>query len=123
MNEKDFAERLKPWLERTAAGIDEMQATRLRAARLRALDAVRQPVRLLGLFTVSESTARTIRYSIVQRSLLWLPMAALLATLAFQSLRGPDPGEIDAQLLTQELPPSAFIDQDFRAWLQQQPQG
>ena len=28
-----------------------------------------------------------------------------------------DPGEIDAQLLTQELPPQAFIDEDFRSWL------
>jgi hypothetical protein len=28
-----------------------------------------------------------------------------------------DPGAIDAQLLTQELPPDAFIDQDFRSWL------
>jgi len=49
-------------------------------------------------------------------------MLALLATLAFQSLRESDPGAIDAQLLTQELPPDAFLDQDFRAWLDQ-PQG
>jgi len=122
MNEKEFAHRLKPWLERTEAGIDEMQAARLRAARLRALDAVGEPVRLFGLFMVSESTAQTIRYSVVQRCLLWLPMLALLATLAFQSLRESDPGAIDAQLLTQELPPDAFLDQDFRAWLDQ-PQG
>ena len=39
------------------------------------------------------------------------------AMSAFQSLQESDPGEIDAQLLTQELPPDAFIDQDFRAWL------
>lgn len=120
--EKDFAGRLKPWLARAEAGIGEMQATRLRAARLRALDAYREPVSLLGLVTVSASTAQTIHYSVVQRSLLWLPLLALLATLAFQSVRESDPGEIDAQLLTQELPPDAFIDQDFRAWLDQ-PQG
>jgi hypothetical protein len=28
-----------------------------------------------------------------------------------------DLGELDAQLLTQELPPQAFVDQDFRSWL------
>jgi hypothetical protein len=28
-----------------------------------------------------------------------------------------DAGDIDAQLLTQELPPDAFLDQDFRSWL------
>ena len=49
MNEKDFAEKLKPWLERGATSVGEMQATRLRAARLRALDAYREPVRVMGL--------------------------------------------------------------------------
>jgi hypothetical protein len=119
MNEKDFAERIRPWLARAEAQVGEVEATRLRAARLRALDAVREPVRLFGLVAVSESTAQTIRYSVIQRSLLWLPMLAFLATLAFQSVRESDPGEIDAQLLTQELPPDAFLDQDFRQWLEQ----
>lgn len=122
MNEKEFAARLRPWLARIEAGIDEMQAARLKAGRLRALDAVRAPVRLFGLVTVSDATAQTIRYSVVQRTLLWLPMLALLATLGFQSLRQIDLGALDAQLLTQELPPDAFLDQDFRAWLDK-PQG
>ncbi|HEX5476235.1 MAG TPA: DUF3619 family protein [Burkholderiales bacterium] len=122
MNERQFAQKIRPWLARTEAGIDEMQAARLKAARLRALDAVREPVRLFGLVTVSDATAQTVRYSIVQRALLWLPMLALLATLGFQSMRESDLGAIDAQLLTQELPPDAFLDQDFRAWLDQ-PQG
>ena len=118
MNEKEFAEKLKPWLDRTAAGIGEMQATRLRAARLRALDAYRQPVRLLGLVPVAAGTAETLRYGLVPRTLLWLPVIALLATLAWQSAQQqPDIGDLDAQLLTQELPPDAFLDKDFRSWL------
>jgi hypothetical protein len=117
MNENDFGTRLKPWLDRSAAGVGEMQATRLKAARLRALDHVREPVRILGLVTVGAGTAETIRYAIVQRALLWLPLLALLTALALQSMQETDPGEIDAQLLTQELPPQAFIDQDFRSWL------
>ena len=119
MNEKDFAERIRPWLARAEAQVGEIEATRLRSARLRALDAVREPVRLFGLVAVSDSTAQTIRYSVIQRALLVLPLAALLATLAFQSVRESDPGEIDAQLLTQELPPDAFLDQDFQQWLEQ----
>ncbi|HLX24041.1 MAG TPA: DUF3619 family protein, partial [Usitatibacter sp.] len=79
MNEKDFAAKLKPWLERSAQSLGEMQETRLRAARLRALDAYREPVRLFGLVTVTDGTAQTIRYSLVQRALLFLPIAALLA--------------------------------------------
>jgi hypothetical protein len=117
MNENDFGSKLKPWLDRSAAQIGEMQATRLKSARLRAMEAFREPVRLLGLVTVDYGTATTIRYSIIQRALLFLPVAALIAVLSIQSLSEPDPGEIDALLLTQELPPEAFIDQDFRSWL------
>lgn len=117
MNEKDFAAKLKPWLDRSAKEVGELQATRLKAARLRAMDAYREPVRLLGLVSVTQGTAQAVRYSILQRTLLWLPVIALLATLAFQSAREPDLGELDAQLLTQELPPDAFLDEDFRAWL------
>ena len=117
MNEKEFASKLKPWLERTAAGVGEVQATKLKAARLRALDAYREPVRVFGLVTVPAGTAQTIHYSIVQRALLWLPIVALIATLAIRSAQETDIGELDAQLLTQELPPDAFLDQDFRSWL------
>ena len=120
MNEKEFAERLKPWLERSAQTLGEIQETRLKAARLRALDAYREPERLFGLVPVSAGTAQTIRYSFVQRALLFLPLAALLAALAFQSLQDSDQGALDAQLLTQELPPDAFLDPDFRAWLTKQ---
>jgi hypothetical protein len=117
MNEKEFAAKLKPWLDRSAAGIGEMQATKLKAARLRALDAFREPVRILGLVAVPVGTAHTIQYTVVQRSLLWIPLVALMATLAVKSAQETDVGEIDAQLLTQELPPDAFLDQDFRSWL------
>jgi len=117
MNEQDFGTRLKPWLDRAAADVGEMQATRLRAARLRAMDQFREPVRLLGLVTVGAGTADTLRYSVVQRALLILPVLALLAALAIQSAGEADPGELDAQLLTGELPPQAFLDQDLRSWL------
>jgi len=118
MNEHEFATKLKPWLDSAAQGVGEMQATKLKAARLRALDAYREPVRLYGLVPTAAGTAQAIHYGIVQRALLWLPIAALLATLAIQSMNDiDDAGDIDAQLLTQELPPDAFLDQDFRSWL------
>ena len=118
MNEKEFVSRLKPWLDRAAGDVGGVQATQLKAARLRALDAYREPVRIFGLVPVAAGTAQTIHYGIVQRALLWLPIAALLATLTIQSMSEvDDPGDIDAQLLSQELPPDAFLDQDFRTWL------
>ena len=120
MNEQEFASKLKPWLDRSATAIGEMQATRLKSARLRALDAYREPVRVLGLVTVPAGTAQTLQYTVVQRALLLLPIVALIATLGVKSLQETDPGDLDAQLLTQELPPDAFLDQDFRAWLVRQ---
>ena len=123
MNEKEFGEKLKPWLERGAASVGEMQAVKLKAARLRAMDAYREPVRLLGLVPMSASRAQTLTYGVVQRALLFLPLVVLLAVLAARSLDTDvdlDLGELDTQLLTQELPPDAFLDQDFRSWLGKQ---
>jgi hypothetical protein len=118
MNEKDFGERLRPWLQRSAGDVGELQATRLKAARLRALDAWREPVRLLGVVTVDAGTAQTLKYSVLQQALLWLPIVILLATLAAKTLSPEaDIGELDAQLLTGELPIDAFLDKDFGEWL------
>jgi hypothetical protein len=120
MNENEFGAKLKPWLDKSAASLGDIQATKLKAARLRALDAFAEPVRLLGLVPVAPGTAYTIQYSIVQRALLVLPVLLLLAALAIKSAGESDIGALDAQLLTQELPPDAFLDQDFRSWLAKQ---
>jgi hypothetical protein len=118
MNEQEFADKLKPWLERGAASVGEMQAVKLKAARLRALDAWREPVRLFGFIPMTSARAQAIHYGVVQRALLFVPLAALLAVLALQSAsEDVDPGDLDAQLLTQELPPDAFLDKEFRSWL------
>lgn len=119
MNEKEFSEKLRPWLERSAAGVGELQSTRLRAARLRALDAYREPVRLFGLVAVGEDTAQALKYSVLQQALLWLPLVVLIAMLAVRILTPEvDVGELDAQLLTGELPIDAFLDEEFGQWLQ-----
>ena len=122
MNENEFASKFKPWLDRSATEVGELQATRLKSARLRAMDAYREPIRLFGLVKVNAGTAQMLHYSVMQRALLFLPIAVLIAVLAFKSAEEPDLGDIDAQLLTQELPPDAFLDQDFRSWLGK-PQG
>lgn len=118
MNEKDFGGKLRPWLERSAGEIGEMQATRLRAARLRAMDRWQEPVRLLGVVTVGAGTLQTLWYRVLQQGLLFLPVAVLLAALATKALSPEvDIGELDAQLLTGELPIHAFLDEDFDQWL------
>jgi hypothetical protein len=124
MNEKDFSQKLRPWLERSAAGVGELQATRLRSARLRALDAYREPVRLFGLVAVDSGRLQILKYSVIQQALLWLPLILLLATLLAKSISPEvDIGELDAQLLTGELPIDAFLDKDFDAWLKSESAG
>jgi hypothetical protein len=121
MNEKNFVEKIRPWLDKSAAGMGEIQATRLKSARLRALDAYREPVRVLGLVTVSAGTLQALKYTVFQQGLLWLPIAVLLATLAAKVLSPEiDIGELDAQLLTGELPLDAFLDKDFDEWLKRE---
>lgn len=118
MNEKDFGEKCRTWLERSAGEVGELQATRLRSARLKALDAWSEPVSLLGIVTVGAGTARMIKYSILQQGLLWLPITLLLASLVAKTFAPEaDIGVLDAQLLTGELPIDAFLDKDFDKWL------
>lgn len=118
MIEKNFAEKLRPWLQRSAGEVGEIQATRLRSARLRALDAWSEPMRILGIVTVGAGTVQTIKYSVLQQGILWLPIVFLLATLVAKTLAPEiDVGELDAQLLTGELPIDAFLDKDFDSWL------
>lgn len=118
MNEKEFGAKLRPWLDRAADETGALQATRLKSARLRALDAYREPVRLFGLVTIGAGTAQTLKYGVLQQVLLWLPLVLLIATLAAKALNPEvDIGELDAQLLTGELPIDAFLDKDFDAWL------
>ena len=104
--------------ERSAGEVGELQATRLRSARLKALDAWSEPVSLLGIVTVGAGTARMIKYSILQQGLLWLPITLLLASLVAKTFAPEaDIGVLDAQLLTGELPIDAFLDKDFDKWL------
>ena len=96
--------------------IGEINEVRLRSARLRAMETYREPVRLLGLVTIPGPSA-TLKYSFIQRPLLLLPVAVLIAVLVSANFRQGDNGELDAQLLTGELPIEAFLDKDFSSWL------
>jgi len=116
MNEKDFGSRLAGFLKQAEGNVGEINEIKLRSARLRALEAYREPVRLLGLVTLA-GPSTTLKYALIQRPLLLLPMAILIGVLASANLRQPDPGELDAQLLTGELPIEAFLDKDFSSWL------
>lgn len=116
MNEKDFNSNLARYLKQGESGIGEINEIKLKSARLRAMEAYREPVRLFGMVTIPGPSA-TLKYSFIQRPLLLLPVVMLIAVLAAANLRQGDPGDLDAQLLTGELPIEAFLDKDFSSWL------
>ncbi len=119
MNEKDFAEKVALSLDAGAGDLGAERLERLRAARARAMEAYREPVRVLGLVTVTGPSLNA-KYNFIQKPLILLPLLALVAALfavgQFQD-SGNDTSDVDAALLTGELPINAFLDKDFDAWL------
>ena len=125
MNEMQFGS----WVRRVLnsgltrqGGFNPGHAERLRAARLRALERQRlQPA--VGLAWADNLLGRFGGWSGVSLRLL-APLTALAVALAAvytwqQNQRVAEYEEIDAQLLTDELPIDAYLDRGFQNWLKQ----
>jgi len=115
---------------RLTAGTDELPYTiseRLRAARVRAV-AVRKPANVCVASWVSGSgSAATLTFGSEGPS-LWrqiasvIPLVVLAAGLVLinnvqNDLRATEVAEVDAALLTDDLPPSAYADPGFVQFL------
>ena len=124
--EKDFAQKVTRTLNWGLSRIEDDKLTRIRAARQRALSAYREPVTILGLVTVSGRTLDMSNW--IRKPLFWLPILIVVAAVAGHTLTSADDngddtlGELDAQLLTGELPINAFLDKDFGSWVQESSQ-
>lgn len=119
MNEKDFGAKIAKTLNWGLTRIEDGKLAKLKSARTQAMEAYREPVSVFGLVTVS-GPSPTINYDWIQKPLIWLPLLALLAVLAGANLLtdpNADIGDLDASLLTGELPINAFLDKDFDSWL------
>ena len=121
--EKDFAQKITRTLNWGLSRIEADKLDRIRAGRQRALEAYREPVTILGLVTVSGQTLDISTW--IRKPLFWLPILAIVAAVAAYTLSGTDDiydetgGELDAQLLTGELPINAFLDKDFGSWVKE----
>lgn len=124
MNEKDFSIKVARHLDGGLTDIDGAKLARLCDARQKAMNLHREPVRILGLATVS---GRLLEPSfLVSKPLFWIPLLALLvvtAALIFQPQSTDDlydeSGMLDAKLLTSELPIDAYLDKDFATWVKE----
>ncbi len=124
--DKDFAQKFTRTLNWGLSRIEDEKLARIRAGRQKALAAYREPVSILGLVTVSGHTLDVSNW--IRKPLFWLPILAIVAAVAAYTLSGTDDiydetgGELDAQLLTGELPINAFLDKDFGSWVKESSQ-
>lgn len=126
MNERQFGNKVRQVLNRGLVGVESATAERLRAARARALE--RQ--------CPAPSPATAWADNVLGRIGGWggaawrilLPVAVLALALAagqywHQNRRIAEIEEIDAQLLTDDLPIDAYLDHGFQNWLKQRAAG
>ena len=124
--EKDFAQKITRTLNWGLSRIEDDKLARIRSVRQKALLAYREPVTILGFVTVSGQTLEMSTW--IRKPLFWFPILAIAAAVAAYNLSGADDvydetgGELDAQLLTGELPINAFLDKDFGSWVKESSQ-
>lgn len=121
MNELQFGNKLRKALNE-GARLDAPIAERLRAARERALARQKfEPSQVSGLAWGGNVVGRLGGPSGFSLRVL-IPAAVLVVGLVAiwgwqQSVLVAEVEEVDALLLTDELPPEAYLDKGFEAWL------
>jgi hypothetical protein len=122
MNEMQFGNKVRQVLNRGLVGVESGTAERLRAARERAL-ARQRPEPSPAMVWADNVLGRVGGWGgVAWRVVLPLAMLALaLATVQYwqQNQRSAEIEEIDAQLLTDDLPIDAYLDRGFQNWLKQ----
>jgi hypothetical protein len=123
VNEQEFARKIVQSLEEQVEGLPASTTYRLQALRQRALASL--PDQETVISVDGRGVLRGLSWP--GRPLNWRwtgPVVALILLVAaytFQQFRGggpPDVADLEAQVLTDELPIHAYLDQGFETWLQ-----
>lgn len=124
MNEKMFGRSVAEQLNRGLTRLDRDVLDRLAKARESALDAYREPAYAKEFVYAAEGFG--LGWGAVPRLGYLLPVMLLVASLALafswqnipeQSPAGADVADVDAGLLSSELPLQAYLDNDLDQWL------
>jgi len=123
MNEFDIAQRIARRLDQGVRELDPAVLSRLHEARFAALSRV--PVKQLRLAAATHGRGHggwDDQHPFLRATLAVLMVAVAIVALNYwqQDLDGDDDnGQLDAKLLSSEIPPQAFAQKDFGAWLQE----
>ncbi len=119
MNEKDFEKKIARLLKTSQLNtVNDATATKLKAAREKALSHYQynKGSKLAGAGSLGEHFESLINL----KHFIWAPIIAALLAFGISSyfeFSQPEPDDIDALLLSGELPVHAYIDKDFDSWL------
>jgi hypothetical protein len=127
MNENELASKIVSRLEHGLGTIKQGTAYQLQSARQAALERYREaPEPLFGLAWAGDVAFRvtTSRYFNTRNMLaLGLLILSLIGVTYWQVvLQSNDIADIDANLLTDDLPINAYLDSNFEAWLKRSSQ-
>jgi len=122
MSEERFASRVRQALNQTLDDVPPTALRRLEAARHHALSRQKQAEPVLVLANTRGSASRDNGSSAHHRGRTLLAALALLAGMAIAAYWQAEDYiaglvDVDSALLTDELPPEAFLDQGFSTWL------
>lgn len=118
MNEEAFARKIAVHLSAAARGVDGDVATHLRIARERALAAHRPSHGIAG--TIGRVAGRLFPPMVRPAALAVAILAVTVAGDYWMTWsRVSAAEEVDAALLIDDLPIDAYLDANFKAWLQQ----
>lgn len=120
--EQEVAVRLASLLDEAARDVQAPVAERLAAARAQAMERYQaRPGRELSWIPAWHTGGARVgggfRHSYRFVVFAAVVLSALAIGVNWHSMRGPDIADIDAALLTDELPINAFLDQSFDSWV------
>lgn len=123
MNERQLAEKIVKVLDTGVDSISPEVVASLKAARQRAVAAMPAQAHAAEAQHALAGWGRVVEFSHHGGYRFWLPVVILLVVLmamltSTMTANNSQPIDADALLLASDLPPEAFADKEFVAWLE-----
>jgi hypothetical protein len=121
MNESEIANKIKSYLDQSAAGLKPGTAYKLQLARQEALARFGEPKRVAELALAGAGGSLGGRHVLADVR-LWLGVLLIVGGVLYyqywqSAQQAREIEETDAAILTSELPIEAYLDRGFQNWL------